>query len=74
MWAIITAVLVSLLGVVLEIPALKALKQYREMALFALLTAGSLALYIMVTLGVPLPNPLEWISAIYGRLGIVMPK
>ncbi|MBO9608168.1 MAG: hypothetical protein J7639_19575 [Paenibacillaceae bacterium] len=63
MWAVSGIVLLTIGYVWLELPAMRRNKQYKEIAVFSLLVAASLAAGIPLALHVKLPNPLDWIEA-----------
>lgn len=65
MWPITFSIGFGILVVLLELPPLFKKKQYKEAAIFSLLTISSLTIYAMQTLHYHLPNPLELIKTIY---------
>ncbi|MCY9669708.1 hypothetical protein M5X11_33160 [Paenibacillus alginolyticus] len=71
MWTVIASIVAIVFLILLELPALRKGKQYKEMTVFGFLLTVSLTIFIMQTLHIRVPNPLELISAIYERLGLV---
>jgi hypothetical protein len=72
MWTVMGCAIIGIFVVLLEMPKLHKLKQYKELFLFSVLVAASLAIYMMVDLHVPLPNPLVWITIVYEWFGLIL--
>lgn len=70
MWVIAGLLATAGICAAIEIPSLTAHKKDRWV--FSLLLALGTALSIALALKAPIPNPLDWIAAVYRPLGIGM--
>jgi hypothetical protein len=60
-----TIVLVGGIIASIEAPALIRNKMTRELWIFAVVLAIAIAISVLHALRIPLPNPLDWITAVY---------
>lgn len=74
MWSIAAILLVVAAIVYLEAPALKKAKRMKELYIFSFLVAAGGLLGILQSLEVPLPNPLDWITAIHKPISDILIK
>jgi hypothetical protein len=65
MVAIIGIILTVTVGALLEVPSLLRKKMKKELRIYAILLVVSTTLSILLAAHVKLPNPLDWIIAIY---------
>lgn len=65
MWIVSAIVLVGGIIASIEAPALIRNKMTRELWIFAVVLAFAIAVSILHALRVPLPNPLDWITAVF---------
>jgi predicted cation transporter len=74
MWPIIGAAAACMLILAVELPAMRKGKQYKQMAVFFILTVTSVTLYTLEVLHVRLPNPIAMIAQVYKNLGLTLGK
>nr|WP_170312353.1 hypothetical protein [Paenibacillus sacheonensis] len=55
----------SVIAVVYEYPRLRRAKQFKELWLFMILLAVGVLLSVAEELHLPIPDPLNWLTAIY---------
>ncbi len=67
---VILVIIVFALIAAFQAPQLIKAKQYKELAVFGVLLLIGFALNIMLTLGVPIPNPTEGIKALLDSIGL----
>ncbi|WP_257348508.1 hypothetical protein [Pseudalkalibacillus decolorationis] len=65
MWGIAGILLIALLIIIFEVPSLWKSKQKKELWVFFLLLIFGVGLSIAKSLAVNIPNPLDWIIAVY---------
>ncbi|MDQ0063814.1 hypothetical protein [Paenibacillus harenae] len=65
MWLIVGVVLLSILLIRLEVPALLKKKKIKELWLFSLMLLGGIMLTIAKVAHLPIPNPLDFITWVY---------
>jgi hypothetical protein len=65
MWPIFGIIATGILISAIEIPPLLKKKQKKELIVFSILLLFAVALSIAESLRLPIPNPLDWITAIY---------
>jgi hypothetical protein len=66
MWFILIILGISILIAVFEGPSLVKEKKWKELFAFSILLLAGIALNIVVSIGIEVPTPLEWIRMIYG--------
>jgi hypothetical protein len=66
MWSIIIILAISILIAVFEGPSLVKEKKWKELSAFSVLLLAGVVLNIVVSIGIEVPTPLEWIRMIYG--------
>ncbi|GLB62117.1 hypothetical protein [Cytobacillus sp. NCCP-133] len=68
MWAIAGILLVTIMIMVLEVPPLLKKRQKKELGVFSLLLLSGSWLSIAKGLDLNIPNPFDWIAAIFKPL------
>jgi hypothetical protein len=66
MWSVIIILAISVVIAVFEGSSLVKEKKWKELYAFSILLLAGVALNIVVSMGVEVPTPLEWIEIIYG--------
>lgn len=67
---VILVIIVFVLIAAFQAPRLIKAKQYKEMVVFGIFLLIGFALNLMLTLGVPIPNPTEGIKSILNAIGL----
>jgi hypothetical protein len=66
MWVVISILIVGFVVAAIEIPSLIQQKKRKELYAFSILLLAGISLNILVSIGIEVPTPLEWIKTIYG--------
>ncbi|REK71795.1 hypothetical protein [Paenibacillus paeoniae] len=62
---LLTAVTIAML----EVPALWKKRLKKELVLFSMILLLATGIGIVQSMHIPLPNPLDWVSSVYGPIG-----
>ncbi|MCH5584443.1 hypothetical protein MK805_05610 [Shimazuella sp. AN120528] len=65
-WSVIIILVVGIIIAVMEAPSLIKQKKQKELYTFSILLLAGISLNIVVSIGIEVPTPLEWIRIIYG--------
>lgn len=72
MWPVLGVLFVAIVILIIEVPSLWKAKMKKELWIFSLLLLFSTVLGIVKGLQMDIPNPLDWLVAIFEPLGYVL--
>lgn len=72
MWPVLGVLFVAIVILIIEVPSLWKAKMKKELWIFSFLLLSSTVLGIAKGLQMDIPNPLDWLAAIFEPLGYIL--